>query len=231
MTFISWEDWAKPRAWRKLAEEHTDKLGEEYVVIGHERDDEDEPFELLRLSRYSAKFDADKLALHTSIRAFDSMPVEMSRRTRDLGVARFITDKGKPIFVLEPGADVLKWMAIRERVAERELINIARRGEVGRAVRRKDRRALKASQQETGATVSAYEERIRELKSELAQTKVDLDRAKDAHIRMVKKIVCENEHNGKAQGKSGSMACALGTAEELGYKPVTNKPLPGNFGG
>lgn len=231
MSFISWVDWAKPRAWRKLAEEHTDKLGEEYVVIGHERDDEDEPFELLRLSRYSAKFDGDKLALHTSIRAFDSMPVEMSRRTRDLGVARFITDKGKPIFVLEPGADVLKWMAIRERVAERELINIARRGEVGRAVRRKDRRALKASRQESEATISAYKERIHELKSELAQTKVDLDRAEDAHTRMVKNIVSENERNGKAQGKSGSMACALGTAEEHGHKLVTNKPLPGNFGG
>ena len=231
MAFISWSDWTKPRAWRKLAEEHTDKSGEEYIVIGNESDDEGEPFELLRLSRFSAKFDADKLAIRTSIREFDDMPVEMSRRTRDLGVTRFITNKGRPIFVLEPGADVIKWMAIREGVTEGELINIARRGEVGRAVRRKDRRALKASQQEAEATIRAHNEKIHVLESDLAQSKIERDGAIEAHARMVEKKVSENERNGEAQSKSGSMACALGTAGARGFKPVTNKPLPGSFGG
>ncbi len=238
MDFINFSDWVKPRAWRKLAEEHTDKSGKEYVVIGYESDDKDERFELLRLSRYSVKFDANKLALHTPIRAFDGMTVQMSRRTRDLGLTRFITDKGKPIFVLEPGPDVLKWMAIREGVAEMELVNIARRGEVGRAVRRKDRRALKASQQQAEATIQAHDEDIHELESKLAQAKVDRDRAihdrdnaKYAHDRMVENQTRENERNGQAPGNSGSMASPLGRAEEQGFKPVTNKPLPGSYGG
>lgn len=231
MTFISWADWTKPRAWRNLAEQHTDKTGEEYVVIGHAREEGDDSFELLRLSRYSEKFDVDKMALRTSIRAFDETPVEMSRRTRDLGIVRFITNKGKPIFVLEPGADVLEWMAFREGVAESELLNIARRGELGRLVRRKDRRALKASRQEAEATILAYQEHILRLESNLSQTKVELNRAKDAHARMVGKIVRENEREGKVQSNSGDLASALGTAQERGFKPVTNKPLPGNFGG
>jgi len=231
MTFIPWADWTKPRAWSALAKKYTDKSGETYTVIGRERDDEGEPFELLRLSRYSPKLDAGKLAIRTSTRDFDEMPVEMSRRTRDLGVTRFITNKGKPLFVLEPGADVLEWMAIREGVSESELINITRRGEVGRAVRRKDRRALKASQQETEATIRAHKENIDKLESDLAQTRVDLNRVEDANARMVKNIICENEHNGKTQEKSGTMASALGTAETRGIKRVTSKPLPGNFGG
>jgi hypothetical protein len=231
MSYIKWSDWIRPRAWRNLAEEHTDELGEEYVVIGQMRDDDDEPFELLKLSRYSARFDADKLALHTSIRVFDNMPVEMSRRTRDLGIVRFITKKGTPIFVLEPGADVLRWMAIREGIPERELVNIARRGEVGRAVRRKDRRALKSSRQEAEATIRAYKEHIHSLESQLAQAKLDLGNAEDAHARMVKNIVNENERNGEVQSSSGTMSCVLGTAEDLGYKPVSDVPLPGHFGG
>jgi hypothetical protein len=231
MTFISWADWTKPRAWRNLAEQHTDNAGAEYVVIGHARDDGDDPFELLRLSRYSEKFDIDKMALRTSIRAFDETPVEMSRRTRDLGIARFITNNGKPIFVLEPGADVLEWMAAREEVSERELLNIARRGELGRLVRRKDRRALKASQQESEATIRAYQEHIHELESNLSQTRVELNRAEDAHARMAEKIVRKNELEGKVQSHSGDLASALGTAKERGFKAVTNKPLPGSFGG
>ena len=231
MSFISWADWTKPRAWRKLAEQHTDASGETYVIIGQESEDGGEPFELLRLSRYSPKLDADKLVIRTPTRDFDEKPVEMSRRTRDLGITRFITNKGKPLFVLESGADVVIWMAIREGVSESELINIARRGEVGRAVRRKDRRALKASQQETEATIRAYEENVYKLESDLAQTKVELNRAEDARKRMAQNIISENERNGKAQENSGSMSCALGAAEKRGFKPVTNKPLPGNFGG
>lgn len=245
MSFIKWADWTKPRAWRKLAEEHTDELGQKYVVIGQKSDDENEPYELLQLSRYSAKYDSNKSVIHTPIREFDAKPVEMSRRTRDLGVARFITDKGKPIFVLEPGADVLKWTAIREGITEMELVNIARRGEVGRAVRRKDRLALKASKQEGEAKIQAHQEHIQKLERDLAQAKVDLNGAKDelnktnnklneandAQDKMVKNIVRENECNGKAQSKSGSMGCALGMAQERGFKAVTNKPLPGSFGG
>lgn len=200
-------------------------------MIGQKSDDENEPYELLQLSRYSAKYDSNKSVIHTPIREFDAKPVEMSRRTRDLGVARFITDKGKPIFVLEPGADVLKWTAIREGITEMELVNIARRGEVGRAVRRKDRLALKASKQEGEAKIQAYQEHIHKLERDLAQAKVDLNGARDAHANMVKNIVRENECNGKAPDKSGSMACALGTAQERGFKAVANKPLPGSFGG
>lgn len=229
--FIDFTDWTKPRAWRELAEKHTDISGTEYVVIGKESDDKDAPFELLKLSRYSLKYDANKLGVRTSIRDFDAKPAEMSRRTRDLGITRFITDKNTPIFVLEPGADVLRWMASREGVAETELVNIMRRGEIGRAVRRRDRRALKASKQEVEATVLANKEYIQRLESDLAQTKVDLNYSNDAHADMVKNLVRENERSGKVLDKSGSMASTLGKAQERGFKAVTNKPLPGSYGG
>lgn len=229
--YIPWTDWKKPRIWRELAEEHTDSSGSTYVPIVHRSEEGGPSYELLRISRYSEEFDAERPAIRTSIRHFDLRPAELSRRTRDLGVARFITKKGKPVFVLESGADVFEWMAKREGVAESAFIEMARLGELARIVRRNDRKARKASLEEAEAQSQAYREVILRLERDLAQTKLERDAAQYAHQRMVENIRLRNEGEILTAPKSGSLASALGKAEERATILTSSQPLPGHYTG
>ena len=58
-----------------------------------------------------------------------------------------------------------------------------------------------------------------------------LKRTEYAYNLTVENLISKNESESTVLDKSGSLASTLGRAQENGFKPVTNKSLPGSYGG
>lgn len=242
VTMASWSDWLK--GWRNISDESStdeyESITDTLEVLG-----EDEEFEVLRISKFHPKYDGNKQYIETTIREFNDNKAKFSRLTMYLGIGRLITFKHKPVFVLEPGADAIKYVAHLERVSINNLVTAMRRGQLGRKVRSEDRLALKNSIAQQEAEMRALEERALELEREKAtvmeelahlrkkldQAKKAEDEAREAQVRMIETVIQQN-NAGKTQDEtvptSGTRASPLGKAISTGFKPTTNGPMPGS---
>ncbi|MER8817197.1 hypothetical protein NKJ36_25040 [Mesorhizobium sp. M0142] len=112
--------------------------------------------------------------VRTSAREFDDKVALFSHLTRDIGLVRVITIRGRPRFVLEPGADVLDWAADVEGVSVRELAQAVREGSLGRRVARLVQRHERRSRQVVEAQVQALRERAEDAEAEAALLRAEL---------------------------------------------------------
>ncbi|POZ61975.1 hypothetical protein C2I19_10810 [Chromobacterium alticapitis] len=242
VTMASWSDWLK--GWRNISDEtSTDEyepITDTLEVLG-----EEEEFEVLRISKFHPKYDGNKQYIETTIREFNDNKAKFSRLTMYLGIGRLITFKHKPVFVLEPGADAIKYVAHLEGVSMNNLVNAMRKGQLGRKVRSEDRLALKNSVAQQEAEMRALEERALELErekaivmEELAHSRKEVDQAKKAEeearkaqVRMIETVIQQNSADKTQDGNaltSGTRASPIGKAITTGFKPTTNGPVPGS---
>jgi hypothetical protein len=221
----SWNEWL--RGWRAIADEST---SDEYFPITDHVNNR--AFEVLRISRYDPDSDADKQYVETKIREFNDNKARFSRLTMYLNIGRVITNKNRPVFVLEPGADAIEYVAAYEGVTPKQLVRAMCAGRLGRAVRSRDRMAAKNSVAQYDAKILVLNEELHRKDLEKAELEDDLAESKKAHAILNQRLSQKNGAGGGAvpSSTSGTMASPLGTASE-GFKPVTNKPLPGSFGG
>lgn len=219
MTY-SWPKWLKH--WRAIADASSPTKYEPIVATVDKT-----VYEVLRVSRYHADDDGDKPHVETSIRGFNDRTALFSKATRDLGIVRVITNNRKPMFVIEPGADALEWRCATEGVTAGRLVKVMRAGDLGRRIRRRDRKAAKDSQERQVAIEQ-------ELRSELTDARERVAELERHVARMQETIIKRNEEppgSGRAPLSSGSLADGLGKAQERGVKLTSDKPLPGSFGG
>ena len=223
-----WSEWLKD--WRAIANQsHENEPTSITITWGDAR------FEVLRVSKFYNKFDTKMAAyVKTPIREFNNRTALHSRATRDLGIVRVITNKHKPMFLIEPGGDVLDWMASTQDIQVKELVKVMRMGDLGRRVRRRDRKALKDSearnlavQEELNKEIDDLRLRERELMELLEDAKNDRDRMRDNLITQNG----EQSKSGMILSDSGTESSPLGTRKNSGYKSTSNKPLPGSYGG
>lgn len=170
-TEARWEQWLKD--WRTIANQSTER---EYIPIYWKR--EGVLYELLRVSRYCEKIDGEVPHVTTSIREFNEKTAVHSRATRDLGIVRVITHRHQPAFLLEPGAHVLGWIAQSQGVTEKRLVQVMRAGDLGRRVRLRNRKALKASREQLVATAEVLKQDLEDAKSETTGLVLRLEEAK-----------------------------------------------------
>lgn len=223
----SWGTWLK--TWREIADQ-SDPTS--YIAIEITKDGE--KFEVLRVSKFNKAFDADKPCVKTSIREFNEKTALHSRATRDLGIVRAITNKHQPMFLIEPGADTIEWMALTQGVSINELVKVMRAGDLGRRVRRLDRKALKNSHEQKDAAYMALQREQERMHAELRAIEDELAETKQARDRMRDTLIESNEERFKNHPRmtapsSGTMASPLGTARDKGTKITSTKSLPGNF--
>jgi|APLak6261667961_1056064.scaffolds.fasta_scaffold02116_4 hypothetical protein len=230
----TWTKWLK--AWRTIADKSSPN---EYIPITITADDMD--FEVLRVSKFHKEYDGNKPYVETPIREFNDKTALHSRATRDLGIMRVITNNHKPAFVIEPGADVLDWIALTQGVAVKSLVEMMRTGDLGRRVRRRDRKALKDSRsqalavhQELSEELDELRAREKKLEKQLNVIQAELDDAITARNRMKENLIKQNKEQCCTKSVpvgSGTEACSLGTLMESGYKLTSCKPMPGSFEG
>lgn len=223
-----WVRWLK--GWRTIADTSSPTT---YVSIVVAVDGTD--YEVLRVSKFHADYDEDKpYYVETSIREFNDRTALFSKATRDLGIVRVITSKHKPTFVVEPGADVFEWRSATEGVSVGKLVKTMRAGDLGRRIRRRDRKAAKDSQERQVAIEQEYEAELQELRVRLKEAEQRAAEQEMIADRMRKSRIKENKELGLPRGvppSSGPLADTLGKAQERGTKLTSNKPLPGNFEG
>jgi len=186
------------------------------------------------VSKFQQDHDGDKPHIETRIRKFNDKTALHSKATRDLGIVRVITNNRKPAFVIEPGADVLEWRALTQGVTVKKLVEVMRAGDLGRRVRLRDRKALKDSREQRAAIDQERSQELAELRTRVRNLEAERNSAKQDADRMRENLIKQNEEQHCSEMVplgSGTKACALGTAQGRGYKPTSNKPLPGNFEG
>ena len=191
-------------------------------------------YEVLSVSRFHSGYDERTPHIETSIREFNDKTPLLSKATRDLGIVRVITRRRQPMFMVEPGADVLQWRSATEGVTVGKLVKVMRAGNLGRRIRRRDRRAAKDSQERQEAIEQEYSSTLEDLLVRLKETEFNLAEEKRNGNRMRKTIIEHNEERDRSGGvppSSGTMAGALGRAQDRGTKLTSNKPFPGNFEG
>ncbi|MER9638362.1 hypothetical protein [Mesorhizobium sp. M0228] len=150
--------------WREVAEEVP---AGDYAPINVERDGVS--YEILRISNFDPQIDGERRCVRTGAREFDDRVALFTHLTRDIGLVRVISLRGRPRWVLEPGADSLEWVADVEGVSVRELTLAAREGALGRHVarllRRRERRSrevldLRSRHCESGRRMSRPRQRF-----------------------------------------------------------------------
>ncbi len=222
-----WVRWLKD--WRTIANTSSPTADVSIVVAVDGAD-----YEVLRVSRFHVDYDAEKPHVETSIRAFNDRTALFSKATRDLGIVRVITSKHKPMFVVEPGADVFEWRSATEGVSVGKLVKAMREGDLGRRIRRRDRKAAKDSQERLVAIEQEYQAELQELGVRLKEAEQRAAEQEMIADRMRKSRIEENEELGLPRGvslSSGPLADTLGKAQKRGTKLTSSKPLPGNFEG
>lgn len=237
----TWQNWLQQ--WRTIAD---NSESDTYLPIMITVDTVH--YELLRISKFNREYDEEKPHILTSIRDFNDKTAILSRATRDLGIVRVITKKHTPTFIIEPGADVLKWISKNEGVSAGKLVKIMRSGDIGRRIRRRDRKTAKdlheknlSAEQKLKAKLEQQEEIVTALNFELEQSLIykrrlleEVNEMKRQRSLMEKNIIEKNNKLSKFENEphsSGTMVSSIGVADQRGIKVLSNKPLPGNFGG
>lgn len=131
-------------------------------------------YEILRVSAFDSSIDGDRRAVRTGARAFDDKTALYTHLTRDTGVVRFITMRGSPTYVLEPGSDAVEWAAAVEGVSVREMAQAVREGALGREVARLVRRGERHARDILTAQVDALEQRALDAEGEAELLRAEL---------------------------------------------------------
>jgi hypothetical protein len=155
--------------WRRIAEEVPDGHYEPITVARDQRE-----YEILRISAFDPTIDGERRVVRTGSREFDDKVALFTHLTRDIGLVRVIAIRGRPRFVLEPGADVLEWAADVEGVSVRELAQSVREGELGRRVARLVLRRERRSREIIEAQVQALRERAEDAETEATLLRAEL---------------------------------------------------------
>ena len=230
----SWKNWLDD--WRNIADTSTPTTYEPIVSTKSGTE-----YEVLRVSGYDNHFDGDKPHVKNTIREFNDNIVRFSRATRDLGIVRVITNRGVPKFVIEPGGQAIDWLAETEGISVIALLKVMRAGDLGRRVRRRDRIALKNSREELAAKKAELTQELQdthsqkmELEHKIAQLNNDNAEVTERERKMRQNLISQNEQlvsQGMTVPGSGTLTCALGTAQSNGTKLTSPFALPGHFGG
>lgn len=157
------------RDWRTIAEQ---VQAGHYEPITAER--EGTAYEIMRISAFDQEIDGDRRAVRTGARTFDGKTALYTHLTRDTGVVRFITMRGNPTYVLEPGSDAFEWAADIEGVSVREMALAVREGALGREVARLIRRGQRRSSDILAAQVSALKQRAEDAEDEALMLRAEL---------------------------------------------------------
>ncbi len=163
--------------WRTVADDVEDGF---YVPITVELDGRS--FEVLRVSKFDTEIDGPKNGIQTTSSAFEDRTALFSHITRDTGLIRVVTTKGRPWFILEPGEEVLEWLAAVEGVALATLVDATRAGALWRGIARavkleKKRRQLTEAQvAELKYHISEAEDEANQLRRELRLAEKELAR-------------------------------------------------------
>jgi hypothetical protein len=155
--------------WRRVAAAVPDG---HYEPITVERDGR--RYEILQVSYYDPEVDGERRVIRTGAREFDDKVALFTHLTRDIGVVRVISVRGRPRWVLEPGADSLDWVADTEGVSIGELAQAVREGALGRRVARLVQRRERRSRETLEAQVQALRERAEDAEAEAALRRAEL---------------------------------------------------------
>ena len=86
------------------------------------------------VSNYNPLLDGEKIYVSMPTSSFEAQVANYSRRTAEVGLARVITTKGAPRFILEQGPEALEWLAFLEGMDVGRLSNAMRSGSLWRDV-------------------------------------------------------------------------------------------------
>lgn len=164
---VAWTEWL--RGWRAIADGVPDGEFEDIVMTSDETE-----YAVLRISQYDQHVDGDRRVVRTTSRDFDDQVALFTRRTRDLGLVRVITVRGRPRYVLEPGGGALDWAAAVEGVTMRELVESIREGELGRRVSRIFRQRARRNRDLAQAKIQALRERLEDADAEAELLRLEL---------------------------------------------------------
>jgi hypothetical protein len=171
----SWTDWL--RNWRRIADAVPNN---HYDAINVEIDGTQ--YEVLRISNYDADIDGDRRVITTGSRDFDDRVALFSRRTRDIGFVRVIEVRGRPRYVLEPGADALDWAAVVEGTTVRQLALSVQEGALGRRVGRLVTRRQRHAVDMLRAKIQALRERLEDAELQALSLRAELN-ARESDLR------------------------------------------------
>ncbi len=157
------------RKWRGIANALEEGIYESITVQRG-----DEIYEVLRVSIFDQEIDGGKHYVVTPSTDFEDQLAALSRRTRETGLTRVITAKGKPRFILEQGTDALEWMAAVEGVKLENLISATRNGSLWRSIARRVARGEKVKQRLLEAQVEELKEYAREAEYETQRLALEL---------------------------------------------------------
>lgn len=222
--------------WRTIADQSTPTTYQPIVITASGTE-----YEVLSVSGYDANVDGNKPHVKNTIREFNDNIVRFSRATRDLGIVRVITNRGVPMFVIEPGGQVIEWLADTQGISVNTLMKVMRAGDLGRRVRRRDRVALKNSREESVAKEAELKQEIKDMSTQINYLKIKHAELKNENAEITERekktrdnLISQNEKQlsqGMTPLGSGTLTGALGKAQSNGTKLTSPFPLPGHFGG
>jgi hypothetical protein len=157
------------RDWRNIAENVPVGNYEEITV-----ELDGTTYEIMRISAFDQEIDGDRRAVRTGARIFDDKTALYTHLTRDTGVVRFITMRGSPTYVLEPGADVIEWAAAVEGISVREMAAAVREGALGKKVARLVKRGQRHAREVLVAQVTGLQQRAEDAEHEVAMLRLEL---------------------------------------------------------
>ena len=169
------------RDWRSIADRLTEP-GREAITMTHD----DRTYEVLAVATYVPGIEEGHIMARTPSRDFDGKVALYSRRTRDTGLMRLITNKGAPRFVLRPGAEAMEWASAVEGIPAAKLVSASRMGGVSHGIARRARQEKWNSDQimkamkDIEAQFVELEEELEGLRSEGLALKRELNRSSPA---------------------------------------------------
>ncbi len=125
-------------------------------------------FEVLEFAKFDEKIDGDKSLIKVSLTDFTEAPASYARRVLLGSAGRVVTWRGDPLYVLEQGRDALSFIASREGISVRFLLQACRQGELGRQIAQKIKKRERSERKSLEIAIAAREERIADLNSEIA---------------------------------------------------------------
>ena len=129
-------------------------------------------FVVLILTLYDAETDEGRKLARTTSKAFDNKVALYSHRTRDTGLARVITNKGSPVYVLQRGPDALRWAAAVEGMSVDSMVVATRAGAAERGIARRARQQGRTTE-ELKEMANALSLRIFDAQQELGELEAE----------------------------------------------------------
>ena len=141
-------------------------------------------YEVLRVSLFDEEIDGTKKVVQTPSSIFEDKTALYCHLTRDTGVMRVVTTKGRFWFIVEPGSEVFDWLAAVEHVGQSALRQALRAGVLWRGIAKrahKEKRILRlieAEVEELNHQLAEAQHELDELKLELSRAQRELSRVK-----------------------------------------------------